>query len=240
MVREILKRIDTWSATRYAKYQVTLKYSLMKNMKLAVKTLKILGFICTPATLVLAILWFLQPEKNYEPITVALGSLSVIFFAIAQVVQWKYFPKENEKKEFDKLTTNEILNVVKNSGTDDWDVSFWRDEEVAVFKKNPSLRIETRHSEEFIHNHDFREKWANRFPDPHAASYYYHVYLSTTRLKEVILVSVDGGRALLPLPKSAMHLSVEPLLYKIALIFDQFGSCDEYMKRANLHLVKEK
>ena len=127
-----------------------------------------------------------------------------------------------------------------DSTPDDWDVNFSQDAEIAVFKKNPALRIETRHTNEFVHNYDFYEKWANKFPDPHATSYYYHLFLGTTRLKEFILVSVDGGRALLPLPKYTMDLSVEPLSYKIALIFDQFGSCDESMKRAGLHLAKQK
>ena len=210
----------------------------MKNTKFAVTILNTLGFICTPITLVLAILWFLQPDKNYDPITVALGSASVIFFGAAQVIQRKSEPLESGEKKFDELTTNEILEVVQNSSPDDWDVNFSQDAEIAVFKKNPSLRIETRHTDEFVHNDDFHEKWANKFPDPHATSYYYHVYLGATRLKEFILVSVDGGRALLPLPKYAMDLSVEPLRYKIALIFDQLGSCDEYMKRAGLYLAK--
>jgi len=68
------------------------------------------------------------------------------------------------------------------------------------------------------------------------------VYYGATRLKEFILVFVDGGRALLPLPKYALDLSVEPIRYKIALIFDQFDNCDEYeyMKRAGLYLVNQK
>ena len=211
----------------------------MKNNKFAVTTFNFLGFICAPATLVLAILWFLQPDKNYEPITVALGSMSVISFAVAQFIQRKYTPQKSEKKKFDELTTDEFLEIVKNSASDEWDVNFSQDAEIAVFKNNPLLRIETRHTDEFVHNDDFREKWATKFPDPHATSHYYHVYLGATRLKEFILVSVDGGRALLPLPKSVMDLSVEPLRYKIALIFDRFGSCDEYVKRAGLHLVKQ-
>lgn len=209
----------------------------MKN-NIVVKTLNILGFFCTIATLILAILWFLQPENNYEPITVALGSLSAIFIIFAQVFQRRSSLQEGEKKKFNDLTSDEILEIIKNSNPDDWDVNYSQDAEIAVFKNNPLLRIETRHRNEFVHNEDFREKWANRFPDPHATSYRYHVYLSATRLKELVLVSVDGGRALLPLPKSAMDLRVEPLRYKIALIFDQFGSCDEYMKRAGLYLVQ--
>lgn len=181
-------------------------------MKTIIKTLKVLGIICTPATVVLAVLWFLQPEKNYEPITVALGGMSIIFFAVAQFIQQNYTGQVSEKIKFDELTPDEILKIVSDSSPDEWDVSL--NAEIAVYKRNPSIRIETRHTDEFVHNGDFYEKWANKFSDPHAASYYYHLYLGATRLKEFILVSVDGGRALLPLPKYATDLSVEPLRYK--------------------------
>jgi len=212
----------------------------MKNAKIIISSFNVLGFICTPATLVLAILWFLQPDKNYEPITVALGSLSVLFFGIAQVLQRKVVIPETKKKNLDNLETNEIFDVVKESNPSDWDVNFSQDADIAVFKSDPALRIETGHTPEFIHNDDFYEKWANKFPDPHATSYYYHLYYGSTRLKEFILVSVDGGRTLLPLPKYQTDLSVEPIRYKIALIFDQFGSCDVYMQRAGLYVVNQK
>lgn len=211
----------------------------MKIINFAVKIFNTVGAICAPITFVLAILWFLQPEKNYEPITVALASLSVISIAIAQILQRKYTSKENKETKLEELTIDEILEVVADSSPDDWNVSFDDDAEIAVFKTNSSLRIETRHTDEFVHNDDFYEKWANKFPDPHARSYYYHVYFGATRLRKIIFVSVDGGRALLPLPNYAMDLSVKPIRYKIALIFDRFDSCDKYMKRAGLHLAKQ-
>ncbi len=212
----------------------------MKKLKTIISGLNILSFICTPATLVLAILWYLQPDKNYEPITVALGSLSVIFFGAGQLLQKKVEASEYKIKKISDLSTSEILDVVKDSHPDDWDVHFSQDTEIAVFKNDPALRIEFKHTEESVHEEDFYENWANKFPDPHATSYYYYLYYGSTRLKEFILVSVDGGRALLPLPKSVLDLSVEPIRYKIAKIFDRFGSCNEYMKRAGLYLANQK
>ena len=167
----------------------------------------------------------------------ALGSLAVIFFAGAQVIQRKILPEETKNPK--DLSTDEILNLIRNSSPSDWDVNYSQDAEIAVFKRNPLLRIETRHTDEFVHSDDFHEKWANKFPDPHATSGYYHVYYGATRLRDFILVSVDGGRALLPLPKSALDLSVEPIRYKIALIFDQFDNCDKYMRRAGLYLSNQ-
>lgn len=207
-------------------------------MKFLVKVLRILATICTPITFVLAVLWIIYPARNFEPFTVALGSISVIFFWLAQYLENKLGGKKVDVTQFDRLTTIEVLEIVEQSNPNDWDVNFSQSAEIAVYKEYPSLRIETHHKDEFIHNDDFYENWANSFLDSHARSYYYHVYVGATRLKEFILVSVDGGRALLPLPKNPTDLSVEKIRYKIALIFDQFGSCDEYMKRAGLYLAK--
>ncbi len=214
----------------------------MKNTKLLISSFNIFGFICTPATLVLAILWYQQPSKNYEPITVALGSLSVIFFGAAQLLQKKNESSEVKNKKISELSISEILNAVGESIPDDWEVHFSQDieKETAVFKNDPALRIEVAYNNESVHNFDFREGWANKFPDPNATSYYYYLYYGSTRLKEFILVSVDGGRARLPLPNSAIDLSVDPLRYKFAKIFDRFNTCNAYMKRAGLYLANQR
>jgi hypothetical protein len=212
----------------------------MKNTRPIISILNILSFICTPATLVLAVLWYLRPDGNYEPITVALGSLSIIFFSTSQLLQKKVESTEIKKQKISELSTDEILDFVKDSNPDNWDVHFSEDIEIAVYKNDPALRIEFKHTNESVHNFDFRERWANKFPDPNATSYYYYLYYGSTRLKEFILVSVDGGRARLPLPKSAIDFSVEPIRYKIALIFDRFDTCNAYMERAGLYLANQK
>lgn len=187
----------------------------------------------------MAILWFLKVERNYEPLTVILGGLSIIFFGVEEVIRRKYELKDKKSTKFDKLSIDEILKEITDSSPTDWEVNFSNDAETAIFKKYPNLRIETRHTKEFVHNDSFHEKWANKFPNPNATSYFYYLYLGATRLKEFILISVDGGRALLPLPKSAIELNVEPLRYKVAKIFDRFGTCDNYMNRAGLNLSNQ-
>jgi hypothetical protein len=208
----------------------------MKNPKIVIRGLNTLGFICTPVTLVLAILWIFQPNRSYEPITVALGSLSAIFFGTSQIIQTKSKITVIKRKKSDDLDFGDLLNIVKDSNPTDWIVNINNDSEIAVFKSDPALRIETKFTNEFIHNNDFFEKWANKFPDPHATSQYYRLYYNSTRLEDFILVSVDGGRALLPLPMSQMNLCVKPIQYKVALLFDRFNSCEEYMKRAGLYV----
>jgi len=52
----------------------------------------------------------------------------------------------------------------------------------------------------FPHNEDFKESWANSFPDEHAASAYVDFFYNGTLIFRDVYVSVDGGRAMIPLP----------------------------------------
>jgi hypothetical protein len=47
---------------------------------------------------------------------------------------------------------------------------------------------------------DFKEEWANKFPDSHASSSYVDVFYNNALVFRDVYVTVDGGRANLPLP----------------------------------------
>jgi len=205
-----------------------------------VRLVKILPFVCYAcygATFVLAILWYFSPDGNYEPITVALGVVSVLLTTVSQILQRKQ-SSETGARPLSAMRRDEILGLVMESEpSQDWEVVYTEGDTTAIFKRDPSLRIEHMHDSTGVHSDDFREKWANRFLDPRASSHYYDLYSGATRIERFTLVHVDGGRACLPLPRSPLDLEVEPIHYKIALIFDQFGTCESYMERAGLHLA---
>jgi hypothetical protein len=50
-------------------------------------------------------------------------------------------------------------------------------------------------------NPDFREEWANRFPDPNASSSYVDFFFGANLVFRDLYVTVDGGRCSVPLPK---------------------------------------
>jgi hypothetical protein len=54
-------------------------------------------------------------------------------------------------------------------------------------------------------NEDFREPWANKFPDTHAASAYADVFYNGALVYRALYVLVDGARCLLPLPDQRLE-----------------------------------
>ncbi len=104
-------------------------------------------------------------------------------------------------------------------------------------KEDPDLRIEHEHNTNYLHSDDFREKWANKFPNSHASSYYFDLYYGPTRLRRFLLVHVDGGRASLPIPQSPVDLRVDNASLNFARIFDNLGTLDDYFSKSGLELV---
>ena len=121
---------------------------------------------------------------------------------------------------------------LNNSKTDwKWVQTNWAEE--AFLKEDPRLRIRVRWDDEGVHVKGFVEPWANKHPDPTANSYWYDLTYDGALIERFILVSVDGARAELPLP-DRNTLQVEPLIYKVAQIFDGLNTLEEYMRRSGL------
>ena len=112
---------------------------------------------------------------------------------------------------------------------------------VAVNKGDVNLRLLINYLEEGQQCSDFKEEWANRHPDPHATGYWCGIYYGSTHVSRNILVSVDGGRAMLPIPRQkgidGKLTEVLPFDYRIAQIFDSMGTLDQYMMRSRLTLA---
>jgi hypothetical protein len=117
------------------------------------------------------------------------------------------------------------------------DASQWKrvsgHHEYAFCEEDVLLRIESSLEGEDIQQSDFRDPWANSFPDSRASGYFYNLYYGPTLLHRFILVSVDGARASLPVPQINTK-DVTQAQWKAAEIFNGLGTLDEYAKRAGL------
>jgi hypothetical protein len=127
-------------------------------------------------------------------------------------------------------TQQYIFDTILNSeASDDWYQVSEQRKETRYFKQDVNIRFEIENGEENTANKDFKEPWANKFPNPSASSYYCKLYYAATCIEVFLLVFVDGARASLPLPNSSIDLSVEPLEYKVAEIHNhdarRFDEC---------------
>ncbi len=84
-----------------------------------------------------------------------------------------------------------------------------------------------------ILNNDFKEGWANSFPDPSAFSYEVLLKHNNTVLQRVVFVSCDGCRYQIPLPNMqedvGYFLSKSSTPYKISNLYQQHSPLEEIL-----------
>lgn len=129
------------------------------------------------------------------------------------------------------MDTKQIKEIINNSDKNDWD--FNEEHQIYTYKKDVSLTIRKKdldtNSDKFS-----SEKWATEFPDSSAYRLTFEIFYDTL-VDSKILISVDGNRAILPLPKpKTMQVNKED--YNFARIVDQYSSLSDYMKRADFKI----
>lgn len=100
-------------------------------------------------------------------------------------------------------------------------------------------------------NEDYREPWAQRFPDPHARSFLVEYWYESTLLKSSLFVSTDGGRFSIPLPELhkidpdredwgsiEFRININSLEWKTAMLFDQYDDLWERLPRIGIKFVE--
>ena len=129
------------------------------------------------------------------------------------------------------LASDPFDDWIKESGN--WDTT-------AIYRHDVNLRISISYDEDGIQQRNFVEEWANCNLDRNATGYWCDVFYGNSRITREILVSVDGGRSTLPIPKKfdsdGKEKIVMPFDYKLAQIFDSLGNLDEYLYRSGLKI----
>ena len=133
------------------------------------------------------------------------------------------------------MTYDEIINTVRDSDPiNDWYRVDKLSRRVTVYKPDVNLRFEVDHDEESGLGLAFFAEWATEFPDERAYGVNHYLWYGASLVRRFLLVSVDGGRASLPIPHSAQDLKVSRLDYVVAAIHDSGETLDEYMREAGL------
>jgi hypothetical protein len=123
----------------------------------------------------------------------------------------------------------EVKNILANSSQEDWIV----DDESGSFTYKEDLNLHISRAD-FDSYREFNEPWAISHPDPHAVAVEYVVKYGSSFVDKHTLISVDGHRATLPMPKSANDLHVSKSDVNFAKIVDIGNRIDEYLNRSQI------
>jgi hypothetical protein len=124
----------------------------------------------------------------------------------------KHFPGWMKRR----TTEEHVLGVVLSSEPED----FRYDDNTGVIfhKSDVSLRIVFERGKES--NEEFHEPWVLKFPNPRGTRQPVYIYYGQTRIMQVPCVYVDGGRHVIPYPRSANDLTLTPFRYHIGRILN--------------------
>ena len=202
-------------------------------------TLRAVGGLFFILSLLAGIAW--MSGANIEPVAFTLGLLASLFLSSPSIAEY-ICPN---RKAIYRMSASEMLEFIKTTNPkSDWKriPTNWAVETYLI--EDPRLRFRYRFDEEGIHDRQFQEPWANKHPDPKATSYWCYLYYDSALIDRYVLVSVDGGRALIPLPRQRIEneiyfSGITKLEFQIGKIHDYLETLDEYMERCNLTVVKE-
>ncbi len=133
------------------------------------------------------------------------------------------------------------LDIVTFSGdAGNWRLDVTSHSLTAALRSNLSITI----AWGITANDDFKEDWANSFPDAHATSHYVDFFFNGALVYRALYLTVDGGRAKLPLPESDHQGRFTPRTYAtlcrllVALEGTQASEVDKYLRTAQIRETK--
>ena len=131
------------------------------------------------------------------------------------------------------MTAQKIFDILSSSSKEEW--LNLEEHELFVYRDDVHLRIQKRSIE---YREKFEgEEWAVSHPCPDAYRVYYDVYYGASLIMTKILVDVDGGRAILPMPRiRTTEIPIED--YRFAKIVSG-DSLDEYITRSKLTVAAD-
>lgn len=208
------------------KFIATLKWIEQRRVEFG-----LIGAILLLVAIGLGVWW--AAGADVEPFAFLFITGSSIFFGIPYAVE-ALLPKRQLIR--DMTTAEKLVLIERSHASDDWTHIYpERQSREYYHRQDSQLRIAMRFDEDGVQCEDYREAWANCYPDPKATGYWANVTYAGQVVERIVLVAVDGGRAELPAPRPN-SLFVPRLNFKVAQINDIIGLLDEHMRSSGLSL----
>lgn len=116
------------------------------------------------------------------------------------------------------MNFEDIIKILKTSNPKDWLYDI--DDEIYTYKPDVRLNILTKHPDDPDSRKELDEEWVKKFPNNQAWMVIAKVIYSGSFVKQYLFASVDGGRNIIALPKSATELEITHLQYKMGKVLD--------------------
>jgi hypothetical protein len=126
------------------------------------------------------------------------------------------------------MTYEELKQLLQESKKEDW----LYDDERGIFTFKKDLNITIRR-EYFDNSTYYTEEWANNFFKP-ATRLMYEIYYGASFVEYLYFISLDEGRAEVPLPTLPPDLKITKYQEAIAKIVDIGNSFENYRERAGI------
>ena len=112
-----------------------------------------------------------------------------------------------------RTSIDHVMGVIANAAPSDFQYDDGKG--IYVYRNDVALRLELDRS---LDDRDFDEPWVRKFPNPKAKVEVVRIIYGTTPVGDVYCASVDGGRFVIPYPKSRDELVLTPLKYQVGRI----------------------
>lgn len=113
-------------------------------------------------------------------------------------------------------TKANVISMLLSSAPEDFD--YYDRIGVYVHTRDVLLRLVLERGPESEER--FHEPWASNFPDPTATRQPVYIHYAGTSVLEVPCAYVDGGRHVIPFPRSATDLTLTPLQYHLGRVLN--------------------
>ena len=127
------------------------------------------------------------------------------------------------------MTLDEVLRLITQARPDEW----LRNDHMGISTLVTNLNVTIR--EDRNEEHDaFTEEWATKHADCHANRVWYDLYYGASFVRRYLLVSVDGNRATVPVPKAHDVLRITREQYAVGVAADLLNTLDDYLLRCGI------
>jgi hypothetical protein len=189
-----------------------------------------LGLFFAAITGVCAIAWV--SGADIEPLAFGMSLVMSLFFALPSIAK-----KVTEVRPMERMSFEEIIDLVEKSKREEWQTIDEDKTEEVFYLRDPRLRIKHHSGERGVQVRDFKDKWANAFPDEKAMGLWFDLYYDQGILKRILLVAVDGFRAYIPCPNPGTK-DIEKFDDNVARITAyQLDMYERYLEKTGLKVI---